>query len=195
YDGAIATVTTEAVSGDDNAIAITVTSAGQLCAQGTARLPQAAATTPDLADFPIASLPGERPPASAAALPKGALLGTYEMPITADFAAQYLLDVRESLAIYADQGLVHPGVISRFGNRALAENVVLGPWIHVGSDIQNFATAKVGETLSVRAFVTDNYERKGHLFAELDAVVIAGGDRLIARIDHTAIYEPRQVRG
>ena len=37
--------------------------------------------------------------------------------------------------------------------------------------------------------------KDGHLFVELDAVVLAGGDRIVARIDHTAIYEPRQVRG
>ena len=38
------------------------------------------------------------------------------------------------------------------------------------------------------------FASKGHLFVELDAVVLAGGGRIVARIDHTAIYEPRQVR-
>lgn len=102
--------------------------------------------------------------------------------------------MRETLPLYGAQGLIHPGVISRFGNWALTQNVVLGPWIHVGSDIRHFSAAKVGENLSVRARVTANYERKGHLFVELDAVVLAGGGRMVARIDHTAIYEPRQVR-
>jgi acyl dehydratase len=64
----------------------------------------------------------------------------------------------------------------------------------VGSAIQHFSAAKVGETISVRARVTNNYERKGHLFVQMDAVLVAGGNRVVARIDHTAIYEPRQVR-
>jgi acyl dehydratase len=194
YDGALATITTEAIPGEDNAMTIRVESAGQLCAQGTARLPDAAPVAADLADFPLRPLPAERPPASPETLPKDALLGTYEMEITADFVAGYLRDVRETLPLYGAQGLVHPGVISRFGNWALTQNVGLGPWIHVGSDIQHFSAAMAGEKISVRARVTANNERKGHLFVELDAVVLAGGGRIVARIDHTAIYEPRQVR-
>ena len=195
YDGATATVTAQDIPGEDNAMTITVESAGQLCAQGTARLAAAAPVAPDLAGFPTAPLPQDRPPASPETLPKGDLLGTHEMAVGADFAVQYLADVRETLPLYAEQNLVHPGVICRFGNWALTQNVVLGPWIHVGSAIQHFSAATVGEDLSVRARVTDNYERKGHLFVELDAVVLAGGNRVVARIDHTAIYEPRQVRG
>jgi hypothetical protein len=195
YDGAMATVRSEDIPGEGDAMTITVESAGQLCAQGTARLRDTAPSTPELADFPTAPLPGARPPATPETLPKGALLGTHEMAITTDFAADYLRDVRETLPLYADQSLIHPGIICRLGNWALTRNVVLGPWIHVGSSMQHFSAAKVGEDLSVRARVTNNYERKGHLFLELDAVVLAGGNRVVARIDHTAIYEPRQVRG
>lgn len=63
YDGALATITTEAVPGEDNAMTIKVESAGQLCAQGTARLPDAAPVAADLADFPSAPCPpnGPRP--------------------------------------------------------------------------------------------------------------------------------------
>ena len=64
----------------------------------------------------------------------------------------------------------------------------------MGSSIQHFSEVNVDETLSVRARVTNNYERKGHLFVELDAVVLAGRKRVVARIDHTAIYQPRQVQ-
>jgi len=194
YDGATATVSARPIDGEDNAMAITVESAGQLCAEGTARLPDETPTAPDLADFPAAPLPASRPPASPESLPAGGLMGTYELRLDEKLMAGYLGDVRETLPLYADAGLIHPGMISRFGNRALAENVVLGPWIHVGHAIQHFSAAKVGETLSVRARISNNYERKGHLFVQQDAVVLAGGKRVVARIDHTAIYEPRQVR-
>jgi hypothetical protein len=43
--------------------------------------------------------------------------------------------------------------------------------------------------------VLKNYEHKGHRFVELDCLVLAGGDRALAQVHHTAIYEPRQVRG
>jgi hypothetical protein len=72
------------------------------------------------------------------------------------------------------------------------QNVVLGPWIHVGSTVRNFSAAKVGDELSVLAQVAKNYERKGHRFVDLDVLVLAG-ERVIANILHVAIYRRRQV--
>ncbi len=195
YEGATATVSVQAIAGEAEAMAITVESAGQICAQGSVRLPGAAPTAPDLADFPITALPAERPPASPASLPAGAMLGTYTSHCSAEIETAYQADVREDLPLYADQHLIHPGHLLRFGNWALTQNVVLGPWIHVGSTVQHFATAQHGEDLSVRARISKNFERKGHLFVDLDALVLAQGDRLLARIAHTAIYQPRQLQG
>jgi hypothetical protein len=55
------------------------------------------------------------------------------------------------------------------------------------------ATAAVGDTLSVRARITGNYQHKGHLFVELDALVLANETTPVAHIAHAAIYRPRQV--
>ena len=176
-------------------MAISVESAGQICAQGTARLPTVAPQPPDLADFPVAALPDERPPASAASLPIGAMLGTYTKHCGAEIETAYQADVREDLPLYATNSLIHPGHLLRFGNWALTQNVVLGPWIHVSSAVQHFATAQHGEDLSIRARIINNFERKGHLFVELDALILAQGSRLLARLAHTAIYQPRQVQG
>ncbi len=194
YDGAIATVKATFVDAEQSSMKIKVESAGQLCAEGLARLPSTTPKEPKLDQFSNAPLPKERPPASPNSLPVGTLLGTYSMTIPEHFAAEYLHNVRETLPIYGEKCLVHPGIILRFGNWVLNHNVVLGPWIHVASCIQHFSEVKVGETLSVRARVTNNYERKGHLFVELDAVVLAGRKGVVARIDHTAIYQPRQVQ-
>ncbi len=195
YDGAIATVSVEAVAGEAEAMAITVESAGQICATGTARLPGTAREAPDLADFPLTALPDDRPPASPASLPIGAMLGTYTRHCSAEMETQYQADVREDLPLYRSESIIHPGHILRFGNWAVTQNVVLGSWIHVSSSVQHFATARHGENLSVRARITNNFERKGHLFVELDALVLAQGSRLLARMDHTAIYQPRMVQG
>ncbi len=193
YEGAIATISAQAIDGDADAMAITVESAGQICATGTARLPGTAPKAPDLADFPVVDLPVERPPAAPASLPIGAMLGTYTRHCSAEIETAYQADVREDLPLYEAEKIIHPGHLLRFGNWAVTQNVVLGPWIHVSSAIQHFATAHHGEDLSVRARITDNFERKGHLFVQLDAVILAQGSRLLARLDHTAIYQPRQV--
>jgi len=101
--------------------------------------------------------------------------------------------VRETAPLYTRENLVHPGTILHIGNWALRHNVVLGPWMHVGSTVQHFAAAQIGDELSARAVVTANYERKGHRFVELDVLVYAGQQTPIARIGHIAIYRPRQL--
>ena len=85
----------------------------------------------------------------------------------------------------------NPGNVLRMCNFALFRNVKMGPWIHVGSRVQNLGAARIGETLSARARVTGNYEKKGHRFVDLDVVVLAAA-RPVAHVLHTAIYQPRQ---
>jgi hypothetical protein len=76
----------------------------------------------------------------------------------------------------------------------LRENVVLPPWIHVGSAMRNLSLARVGEALSARTRVTANYDRKGHRLVDLDCLLLAG-DRPVAHVMHTAIYRLRHLAG
>lgn len=190
YDGEIATVTAQETA---DGLTIEVTSRDTLCATGTATLPPASpAPAIDLYAVPPA-LPADRPPADEASLATGTLLGMEPLLVTPDFAADYQRDVRETDPVFARQGLVHPATILRVGNWVLRNNVVLGPWIHVGSTVHHFAAARVGQTISARARVTANYDHKGHRFVELDVLVLADEKIAVARIAHTAIYRPRQV--
>ena len=148
---------------------------------------------PALGAFEATIPPATRPPADETTLATGTWLGITPLLLTADYATRYLRDVRETDPLYADEGLAHPGILLRLCNWALTHNVVLGPWIHVGSDVRNFAVARVGDELGVRARVAANYERKGHRFVELDVLVIANDAAPLARVTHTAIYRPRQV--
>ena len=189
YDGERAIIT---ASPDASGLALRVQSQGNLCATATAALPPAT-PAPDLAAWPLPPAPPEaRPPASPETLAEGLWLGITPLHVTPEFAAQYYNDVRETDPLYPGEGLIHPGLILRTCNWALTHNVALGPWIHVGSKVQNRAAGHIDETLTVRARVARNYEHKGHLFVELDALVLAD-TRPIARIAHTAIYRPRQV--
>jgi acyl dehydratase len=190
YDGEIATVTASETAG---VLAIEVTSRGELCATGTASLPNTAPAAPAIDVSNRAAPPRERPAADETTLAPGTRLGIRPLVVAPDYAAQYLRDLRETDPLYAAERLGHPGMILRSMNWALTHNVVLGPWIHVGSKVQNFSTIAIGEELSVISTVSDNYERKGHRFVELDGLVLANETRPIARIVHTAIYQPRQV--
>ena len=108
--------------------------------------------------------------------------------------AKYLEDVGETDALYLRENLVHPGQILRLCNAALVQNVILGPWIHVGSRVRNFALARVGDELTVRSRILSNLESKGHDIVEFDAMVVANGRTVVAEIIHTAIWRPRHVK-
>lgn len=193
YDGEETVVF--AVPGESESMAIEVRNpAGELCATAHAALPPRAADPPDLRDHPLAPLPAERPPASPQSLSEGTVLGSLESGFHADRASEYLADVRDSLSIYHEQRVAHPGYLLRHANFVLALNVTLGPWIHVGSDVQNFSPAEDGENLSTRARVTRLYERKGHGFVELDVLMVADDTRPLLSVRHVAIYQPRQTR-
>ncbi|TCZ66171.1 hotdog family protein [Roseicella aquatilis] len=189
YDGDLVSVeATEAGEG----IAVTVRRGETRCATGHAALP-AAGPPPDAAAWPWRVPPDARPAASEDTLAPGTILGTAPFEATPDGAAEYLAAVREADPIYAREGLVHPGQVLRLCNLALVQNVVLGPWIHVGSRVRNLAAARVGGTLTARARVTANAGRKGHAIVDLDVLVVDGGGAPVAHVLHTAIWRPRQV--
>lgn len=189
YDGDLATViAAEAGSGLD----VRVESRGIICGTGRATLPDKTASV-SINAYQAATPPAseDRPGVSAASFPVGSWLGIRPFTVTPELHAQYLEDVREADPVYATEGIIHSGTLLRCANWALVHNVRLGPWIHVGSTLQQINPGSVGDTLTIRARVADNSERKGHKFVELDALVIANGTTPIARVLHTAIYLPR----
>jgi acyl dehydratase len=186
YDGEMATVTATKANGG---LDIEVTSREALCATGHAAMTRQ--QPPSLDAFVAAAAVDERAPADETSLAVGRWLGIKPLQITAEWARRYVEDVRERDPLYLAHGLSHPGQLPRLFNWALTHNVVLGPWIHVGSKVDHFAAARVGDELTVRAKVIANYEKKGHRFVDLDGLVVANGTTPTARIAHTAIYRPR----
>jgi acyl dehydratase len=188
YDGEIVDVIGAEL---DGVLAIEVESRGQLCANGMASLP-ACAPPFSLADFRETAAVSERKPVNAASYEFGKWLGTIPRNWAGEAANEYLTDVRESDTIYAREGLGHPGQLQRVMNKVLVDNAILGPWIHVGSRMQLLSAARSGDELTARARVTGNYEKKGHRFVELDALVVANGRTALAHCQHIAIYQPRE---
>ena len=191
YEGDIAEISASETA---DGLALEVHSRGELCATGSAALPQLA-PAPGVADFQPATPPAHdaRPPADEQSLAVGRWLGMNPLVVTTEYHAQDISDTRETDPLYAREGIVHPGTILRCCNWVLSHNVVLPAWMHVGSSVQNLGLAHVGDTLSARARVTKNYVHKGHKFVEVDALVLANESTPLARITHIAIYLPRQL--
>jgi acyl dehydratase len=192
YDGKTAVASSQLEA--DGSLTLKVVSESELCGSGLAEMGHDHAA-PDIETYAVAALPDydTRPAANPETLVKGQIMGMFEQVMDADDLGQYLVDVREDLDLYAAEKIVHPGWLLRLGNRALSMNVKLGPWIHVGSKVTNFAVVHYGDTVQSRATVAHTYEHKGHRFVELDVLLVANGKTVVAQIDHTAIYHPRQV--
>jgi acyl dehydratase len=188
YDGEDASVT---ATETDGVLSIAVESRGEVCATGTACLPVSAPSIA-LADFMQVSAVAERRPVSANSYELGQWLGTVPRAWAGEAASEYLADIRETDPIYAREGFGHPGLLQRVMNRVLVDNAILGPWIHVGSKMQLLSAARIGDEIAARAKVTGNYEKKGHRFVELDALVVANGTTPLAHCQHVAIYQPRE---
>lgn len=187
YDGD--RVSVEAGEAEEG-LSLAVRRGEDVCATGHAWMPADPPTVPRDAEW--RAPPAERPAASEDSLAPGLWLCTRPLEVTPALAAEYLAAVSETDALYAEEGLVHPGLVLRQCNQALVQNVRLGPWIHVGSRVRNLAPAQVGQALEVRALVTANTERKGHRIVELEAMVFDGQGLMLAVVAHTAIWRPRQ---
>lgn len=190
YDGKTATVTVRPAGAS---LELDVHSEGILCASGRAALGDRAQLEPSLQDYPERAPARQRPPADEVSLAPGVQLCAAPVRLATGVARDYLRDVREAHPIYAEEGLAHPGWLLRLCNSALKDNVVLSPWIHTGSKVQNFAAARVGDEMTARARVIANYERKGHRLVDLDALIISNATTVIARVLHTAVYRLRQL--
>jgi hypothetical protein len=145
-----------------------------------------------LADYTEVAAVKERRPVNAVSYQIDKWLGTEPRTWAAEAAKEYLGDIRETDPIYAREGLGHPGLLPRIMNKVLVDNAILGPWIHVGTRMQLLSAGKVGDELTARAKVVGNYDKKGHRFVELDALVVANNKTPLAHCWHIAIYQPRE---
>ena len=92
----------------------------------------------------------------------------------------------DDLALYRDEGIVHPAAWPALANNVVHSRLVSGPWIHVRSAIDHHAVAAVGATVEVRSTVVSRRSSRRGERAVLD-VRIEGETGLIARLEHEAI--------
>jgi hypothetical protein len=191
FDGEEVLVAGAVTSRDASAVTATLrasTAAAGECAVLEVTVPAGTPTPVNLAYYGAAPLPGERPPVSRTVLERPGPLGTPEIVYDEALASDWLEQVSEPLDVYRGAGAwVHPAFFLKQANRALSQNVRLGPWIHVGSRVRHLGGARPGLTLSTRGRVRSLWEKKGREYVELDLVVMAGS-RPAAHVLHTAIY-------
>lgn len=167
---------------------------GILCAVGEASIP-AILPTINPAEYPHRTLPApeQRPSATIANLPIGTILGSldWQLDVSA-LEAKFLSDVRATLPLYFGSAAVcHPAFYLAQANEILMANVRLGPWIHIGSEVQHYALPRDGQQLSLRGYVAEAVEKRGHEIVVLELGLFTEESNPIARIRHTAIVKLR----
>jgi len=183
--------------GDDVTISATTSEDGfdlELQARDIVVATGSASITPwgDFVALERRPLPAAPPPASPETLTPGLALGTIDATYETERAREYLRSIGADHATPAEARVAHPGWLLLLANLALSNNVTLGPWIHVSSDVRLHYPVADGEGVSALSRVADAYERRGHRFVELDVAIVAGNARPAASVRHTAIYEPRR---
>jgi len=192
-EGEEVTVTGLVTGRDARGIAVTVTASTAAtgeCATLSASIPAGNPTPINAALYGEAPLPEPRPDATRAHWTSLTTLGTPRAHYDEVAAETYVAKVSEALPLYRGaDGWVHPGFLLEQGNRAVDRNVMMGPWIHVGSVVRHLGGARVGDRLAARGRVRSLFEKKEREFVELDVVIVAGATaRPVAHLLHTAIY-------
>jgi hypothetical protein len=141
----------------------------------------------EIPDPPPARPSTDRIEPSREVLLPGTILGTIEK--TLDLSAPGMSAPLD--AFIGTERFAHPAIILSLANEVLLRNYILGPWIHVSSEVRNSSAARDGEHLHVRGKIVDAFEKKGHELVVLDVAVLSG-ERLVSQIRHTAIWKPRK---
>jgi hypothetical protein len=147
---------------------------------------------PDLAEIPAGPRQAPRVPISWDAVVVGQPLPLLALTVTQQDNEEYCHTHTDDLALYrGPSGLVHPGILLRQCNRIFSEHFILGPWIHVASDIAIYRPCRVDESLEIHGVPVQKFEKKGHAFTVLDVLLLAAGEA-VQRVKHTCIFRPRQ---
>ena len=165
-----------------------ITASSGECAVLTATVPAKAPTPVNVAMYPEAPPPAERGPGTPEHMRMLDVLGTFTERYDIARAEEYLTTVSDALPLYREaMGWIHPAFHTYLGNRLLRTNVMIGPWIHLGSVVRHLGPARVGDSLAARGKVRSLWEKKGRDFVEIDMIVIANG-KPVAHVLHSAIY-------
>ncbi|MBW1984789.1 MAG: hypothetical protein JRI53_08715 [Deltaproteobacteria bacterium] len=161
-----------------------------LCAVGNAGFSN---TNPVLlpADYPDHPLPhpDDLYPARCQSILPGTRLGDISLQFDDDDPEAYFFEnIQKTLPIFQNpDSILHPAVILQFANLIVIKNINVGPWIHVSSNVTNYAPVFHGSQFRMKGNVIDSYQKKGNDFLVLDLAVFNKNNDPVAHIEHRAI--------
>lgn len=195
YAGDVVTVTGTVTDVADTALGFDIAgmnAAGTACGIGTATLPGAGSAAPSIDAVPAGPRHASRVPVSWDAIVLEEPLPVLTLTVSPADNEAYCQEHSDDLPLYRGaQGYVHPGMVLRQCNRVFSEHFILGPWIHVGSEIVTYRACQVEQPLEIRAVPRQKFAKKGHEFVVLDVLILADGT-VAQRVQHTCIFHPRQ---
>jgi hypothetical protein len=169
---------------------------GTVCARGTVSMPPTPALPPVRRGDPSAPRGDARPEATRDALERlrDRGMGSIALEWRASGEMERTtrdLDAMPDLVRPDRGGWAHPAFTLGCANWVLAQNVRLGPWIHVESEVRHFAAVPRGAALVIEARVADLFGRGGHEFVDLDVALFLAPDTPALSARHRAIYRLR----
>lgn len=195
YEGDLLTVTSSANPNGPGCELVCRNDAGIELARMVSHIPDTPPAIDPRSDIAPAPPSNERPLVTWDLMAVGKPFPALAWTPTAADNAQWCADVRDDLPLYA-QGAhapLHPGFVLRQANYVLRNRFTLPAWIHTGSRIVFHAPLRIGRAYEVRAIPEEKWERKGHQFVRV-YVAIRAGDKTMAEIAHTAIFQPRRAQ-
>jgi hypothetical protein len=117
----------------------------------------------------------------------GEVLPSRQFVLDGHYGADYGARAGDDLALYPQEGLVHPAVWPAIANTIMSAELVKGSWIHTRTIVRHHAVAHQGATVTVHATVVDRFVRHGER-AVVDIVVDHDGAP-IATMEHEAIID------
>jgi hypothetical protein len=116
----------------------------------------------------------------------GEKLRTRRVELTGELGSDYGWHAGDDLALYREQGLVHPAVWPAIANQVVHADVARGAWIHTRSIIRHHSLATDGAVADVHATIVRRSDRPTGERAVLDVIIEVDGE-LIVSLEHEAI--------
>lgn len=117
----------------------------------------------------------------------GEVLPSRQLVLDGRFGTDYGARAGDDLALYVQEGIVHPAVWPAIANIVMSTELVNGPWIHTRTIVRHHAVAHQGATVAVHATVVDRFVRHGER-AVVDIVIDHDGAPVVT-MEHEAIID------
>lgn len=124
--------------------------------------------------------------------PVGQDLRPMSVPVTAEDVRKWAsgdVAVTDPRFTEGDRPLLHPGWIAARMESLAHHSYDYSPAIHTRSQVQHLAPARADQTLTAAGRMSSAYERKGHHYYEMDAMLFAEHGEELARFRHTSIFQ------